>query len=74
MGVATSKPIKPNKVILAVPQHMCITLSKVRASPLKTILDKHDMFHDEEDSDMEFNVLALYLLYERMKSKRCWVM
>jgi hypothetical protein len=68
LGVATNKPIKANKVILAIPQTLCISLSKVRSSPLKAILDKHDMFHDEEDSDMEFNVLALYLIYERMKS------
>jgi hypothetical protein len=53
--------------VIAVPQHLIITLSKVRHSELKGLIDKEPMLHDEEDTDTEFNLLALYVIYEYMK-------
>lgn len=63
LGVGVNAPIKKNKVVAAIPHNLIISLSRVRQSPLKGILDKHAMFHDEEDADMEFNVLVLFLIH-----------
>lgn len=67
LGLLAGRDIKINKVVLAVPQHLIITLSKVRNSELKGIIEKEPILNDEEDSDTEFNVLALYLIFEHLK-------
>ena len=67
LGLLASKDIKINKVILAVPQHLIISLTKVKQSELKHLIEKEQILNDEDDSDTEFNVLVLYLIYEHLK-------
>ncbi len=68
-GVSVNAQVKANKVVIAVPQSIIITADVAKASPIKDVLKKYDIFTDEDDSDTEFNVLAMFILYEKMKSK-----
>jgi len=70
LGLLAGKDIKINKVVLAVPQHLIITLSKARNSELKHLIEKETILNDEDDSDTEFNVLVLYLIYEHLKGEK----
>lgn len=70
LGLLAGSDIKINKVVLAVPQRLIITLSTVRNSELSRLVQKESILNDEEDSDTEFNLLVLFLIYEHMKGEK----
>ena len=68
VGVGAIANIPKNKVIVAIPFHLIITVNRAKAELDR--LSKEIYAEIEEDSeDLEFLILALYLAYHRLQGK-----
>lgn len=70
IGIAAASDIKMNTIILAVPKSLIIGISTVKASPLADILEKHIIFKGDDNDDKDFNILALFIIMEKMKGQK----
>eukprot|EP01017_Pseudomicrothorax_dubius_P051575 TRINITY_DN9960_c0_g1_i3.p1 TRINITY_DN9960_c0_g1~~TRINITY_DN9960_c0_g1_i3.p1 ORF type:complete len:524 (-),score=127.06 TRINITY_DN9960_c0_g1_i3:45-1616(-) len=68
-GVLAVEAIEPNEAIIAIPNHVLITVSRAQTSELAEIIIKNpDAF--EEHYDKEFNTLVLFIIFEKMKEEK----
>ncbi|EWS71999.1 RuBisCO LSMT substrate-binding protein (macronuclear) [Tetrahymena thermophila SB210] len=70
-GIAADQDISPQKVILAIPNKLIISEDKVYGCDLEEVLEKFpELFDEEKCGDADFNILALYLMYEKLKGEQ----
>lgn len=49
---------------------MLITLNKIKESELKIIIEENkSIFEQDENGDAEFNIIAMYIIYEKIKGE-----
>lgn len=57
--------------IIAVPNKIIISTKTVRESELNVIITENpDFFDENENSDADFNILTLFVMWEKMKEKQ----
>lgn len=70
IGITARTEIKMNKVIMAVPRTLIISIDKAFKSEIGFIFKEYPIFQGEDNDDKDFNILALYLILEKMKGKK----
>lgn len=68
MGIAADRDIKKNSIILAVPKKLIIGIDLVKHSQLGSIIQQYAFFQGEDNDDKDFNILALFIIMEKMKA------
>lgn len=69
-GIAADEDIPKNTIVIAVPKNLIIGVERVRSSELGSVLQESPIFGGEANDDKDFNVLALFLVMEKMKGGR----
>jgi hypothetical protein len=69
LGIAAEREIKKNTVIMGVPKRIIIGIDRVRESELQNIIERYPLFEGETNDDKDFNILALFLIMEKMKKE-----
>lgn len=59
-----------NTIILTVPKSLVIGISTVRESSLAGVLETHSIFKGDDNDDKDFNILALFIIMEKMKGEK----
>lgn len=65
-GLAAASDIGANEVFLAIPKKLIISVSLVKNSELGPILEQYRCLSDVEDEETDFNIIALFLIWQRM--------
>ena len=65
IGVAAEEDLPANQVIMAIPKKLIISVSMVKASPLGQILHSYPLLSDDDSEETEFNILALFLIWQK---------
>lgn len=71
-GVATNQPVPPKTLIVAVPAHLILTVTRCYNDPAlkKLFLANDDLFDYEATEDAEFNVLCVFLMYHKLNLEK----
>lgn len=67
LGVAATRDIPRNTVIMSVPKSMIIGVERVKSSELGGVMRGVEVFEGEDNDDKDFNMLALFVIMEKMK-------
>lgn len=67
-GVGTNASISPKTLIVAIPSHLILTVTRCYNDPLlkKLFLANDDLFDYEASEDAEFNVLCVFMMYHKL--------
>jgi hypothetical protein len=69
-GVSFTSNMQSSTSIIAVPNKIIISTKTVRESELNVIITENpDFFDENENSDADFNILTLFVMWEKMKEK-----
>jgi hypothetical protein len=67
-GAAAAEDLAPFQAILALPMRLMITPEKVHENPeLKPLVDRIMSYAQEGKDEMDFKMLVLFFLYERLQ-------
>lgn len=74
LSVVATQSIKPNTMVLAIPNSLIITSQKIRSTDLREIIEPNSQLFDcDNDFESEILVFVLFLMYEKNKTlKSFW--
>ncbi|KAL4495703.1 hypothetical protein ABPG72_014172 [Tetrahymena utriculariae] len=71
IGAAATKDIAPLTAFISIPNKIIISYDRARFSELKSFFKQsEDLFSEKENDEAGVNVLTVFFMYERLKSKK----